>query len=58
MWPEVNQSVNYPIKECLVAMDANSEFNLDAPAHKFCISWVTLRVASVGTALFVHSILG
>ncbi len=30
-------------------------FSMDDPSHKFCISWVTLKVSQVGTRLVVES---
>ena len=54
-WPEVNSRVNYPIKACLVDMVEQGDFDMDVEAHKFCVSWFTLRVANVGTSLVVRS---
>ena len=36
-------------------MERNGDFDLDAPVHKFCLSWFALRVSHVGTTLFVRS---
>ena len=54
-WPEVNSRVNYPIKSCLIDLENRDVFDIDAAAHKFCVSWFTLRVANVGTTLCVNS---
>ena len=36
-------------------MERRGDFDIDAPTHKFCVSWFTLQVAQVGTTLFVQS---
>jgi hypothetical protein len=36
-------------------MEEQNEFNLDCPHEKFCVSWFTIRVASVGTRLTIES---
>ena len=54
-WPEVNSRVNYPIKACLVDMEKEGDFDIDAETHKFCVSWFALHVANVGTTLAVKA---
>ena len=54
-WPEINSRVNYPIKACLVEMEHTNIFDMDAETHKFCVSWFTLRVATMGCSLCVKS---
>eukprot|EP00731_Ephydatia_muelleri_P029398 Em0020g1042a len=51
-WPEVNNRVNYPIKSCLNQMQDRGDFDLDSMTHKYCVSWVTLHVSTVGVRLF------
>ena len=36
-------------------MERRGDFDIDAPLHKFCVSWFTLQVAQKGTTLFVQS---
>ena len=48
LWPEINHRVNYPIKEILVDMEASSIINMQDEATKFCVSWISIQVASVG----------
>jgi len=55
MWVEINGRVNYPIKSALIGMQQRGEIDLDSPAHQFCTSWFTLRVASAGCALAVQA---
>ena len=54
-WPEINSRVNYPIKACLVDMEQEGDFDIDAETHKFCVSQFTLRVAHVGTSLTMQA---
>lgn len=54
-WPEINSRVNYPIKACLIDMEAKGDFDIDADCHKFCVSWFSLHVSNVGTTLTVRS---
>jgi len=57
LWVEVNGRVNgrvnYPIKAILIEMQENGDFNLEDEHVKFCVSWYTMRVTQVGTAMFV-----
>ena len=55
LWVEVNGRVNYPIKAVLVEMEENDEINMENNHIKFCVSWFTMRVANIGTRLFVSS---
>ena len=55
MWVEVNNRVNYPIKEILGQMLHRGDLSLDDDACKYCISWLTINVATVGVSLFVTS---
>ena len=54
-WPDVNQRVNYPIKEKLIEMEATDEIEMRNPLTKFCVSWVTIQVASIGLIEFIQS---
>lgn len=55
MWVEINKRINYPLKEVLVEMEHKGEICMDDPLHRFCCSWLTLRVSNVGAKLFVAS---
>ena len=55
IWVEINSRVNYPLKSCLRDMEEVGDINMDDPAHKFCTSWFTIRVANVGTTAAVKS---
>jgi hypothetical protein len=55
LWPEINRRVNYPIKEILVDMEASSVINMQDETTKFCVSWTTIQVASVGLIQFIQA---
>ena len=55
LWVEVNNRVNYPIKQVLIEMDNRSDINMGDSLCKFCVSWFSIQVAMVGVNLFVQS---
>ena len=57
-WVEINKRVNYPLKIVLVEMENNHSIRTQDQSdstHCFCVSWITLRVATVGTTLAVQA---
>ena len=55
-WVEVNVRVNYPIKRILVEMNKNDDSNdMNDDIHKFCVSFVSIQVASFGLETAVVS---
>ena len=54
-WVEINTRVNYPVKTALVEMERSSQIDMEHPMHRFCVSWVAIRVCSVGTRLAVEA---
>ena len=55
IWVEVNTRVNYPLKRLLIYMEEHQAINMTDPVSKFCVSFVTIKVASKGMETFVHS---
>jgi hypothetical protein len=55
LWVEVNSRVNYPIKTCLITLQERGEINMDDDHIKFYVSWFTIRVTNIGTAITVSS---
>ena len=55
-WVEVNVRVNYPVKRILVEMDNNKMIYMNADIHKFCVSFVSIEVASFGLETVVASL--
>ncbi|XP_062523388.1 uncharacterized protein LOC134198068 isoform X2 [Corticium candelabrum] len=53
IWVEVNQRVNYPVKECLNDLVETDQLDLNDDIVKFCISWLAMRVCQAGIELFV-----
>ena len=54
-WVEFNVRVNYPIKHILVEMDNNQMNDMNDDIHKFCVSFVSIQVASFGLEAVVAS---
>ena len=52
---EINGRVNYPIKSCLIALEAAGDIDMACSHVQFCVSWFTIRVASVGTTVAVQA---
>lgn len=52
---EVNDRVNYPLKETLVKIMDISEVNVDNKLHKYCVTWFTISMYNTGIKLFVNS---
>ncbi len=55
IWVEINSRVNYPVKACLIQMEENGEIDMASSMIKFCISWFSIRVCSVGTTLAIKA---
>ena len=55
LWVEVNVRVNCPIKRILVQMDNNEMIDMNDDIHKFCVSFVSIQVASFGLETVVAS---
>ncbi|XP_062499233.1 uncharacterized protein LOC134176583 [Corticium candelabrum] len=55
LWVEINNRVNYPVKDALIQMQSRGLIDMDCEITKFCVSHVTMRVAQVGASLAVSS---
>ena len=55
IWPEINQRVNYPLKQVLIDMENNEELNMGDEVTKFCVSWVTIRVMHDAIHTFISA---
>ena len=55
IWVETNSRVNYPLKLCLRDMQEAGEISMDDPLHKYCTSWITVQVTSIGASSVVQS---
>jgi len=51
---EVNTTVNYPIKEILSGLVASDKIDMGNEVTKFCVSWVSCRVANHGLVKFAE----
>lgn len=50
---EVNQRVNYPVKQVLVAIESAGEINMSDNLNRFCVSWTTLNVIQSAIKNFI-----
>ena len=46
---EVNTRVNYPVKKALIEMENSGDIHMGDPLCKYCVSWFTIEVLTVGT---------
>ena len=51
----MNSRINYPVKAVLAAMEDEEVIDMRNEAHKFCVSWVTIRVIASPVATFVRA---
>ena len=51
----MNGRVNYPLKKALVLMDNNNIIDMADDIQKFCVSKVTMEVASYGAKVCIDS---
>ena len=55
LWVEINNRVNYPVKDALIHMESDDTIDMSCVNTKFCVSWIAMRTVQVGTALEVAS---
>ena len=55
IWVEVNNRVNYPIKNALGQFATDGLIDMTQDHVKFAVSWVSCRVAKVGLQLFAEA---
>ena len=54
-WVEANTRVNYSIKAALVDLDNRKLFDMENMVHRYCVSWVTCKVAESGLQTCIAS---
>ena len=55
LWVEVNTRVNYPVKKVLIEMENAGDINMGDDLHKYCVSWFSIKVLTVGVNMFIQS---
>ena len=53
MWVEINQRINYPVKQILVAMEGSDEVDMTDDIVQFCVSWTTINTIASALSRFV-----
>ena len=53
LWVEVNQRVNYPVKQVLAAMEPAGKINMSDSLTRFCVSWTTINVIQLSIKTFI-----
>ncbi|XP_070532479.1 uncharacterized protein [Ptychodera flava] len=54
-WPEINQRVNYPVKNALIDLQRLQVIDMSDEMHRFCVSFVTTIIVEEGVKLVISS---
>lgn len=55
MWPEINNRVNYPLKEALVQLMDQEIIDMDYPLVKYCRSSLTGELCKIGVERVIQA---
>ena len=55
IWPQINMRINYTLKRMLYLLREQNRIDMTCLTTKFCVSFITIKTASVGMVKFVSS---
>ena len=55
LWPEINQRINYPVKQILTEMENNGEIDMEDGVTRFCVSRVSIMIVAIPIMNFISA---
>lgn len=55
LWPEINNRVNYPIKEALMQLTDQETMDMEDTTVRYCVSQLACQISSLGVGRVVDS---